>query len=139
MLSNMPPGYWRRAAPKANRMCYRRKVDAANKFLEANTELTEHYSGAGHQESAAEFDSVNHRYSMGKRKVRSIAEAVWVTLPPHRPGRYDRFCLEDIDIETLNETSPPRDKGVDFRQPDYVIEKRLAEEQAARESEVVPF
>jgi hypothetical protein len=40
-----------------------------------------------------------------------------------------RYCLEDIDVDALNDTSPAKGHPVGFQLPDYVVEHRLLEEE----------
>ena len=133
-LSTMPKGRWWRKVPRADKLCYRTKTEALSKFLDENTHVSEAYGGVGYEQSPAEFDSVNRRYGLeDKMRARSIAEAAWVALPPPAPskrGRSDSFCLTDIDIDALNDTSPGRNHHLGFRLPDYVFEKEQVEKEA---------
>lgn len=120
----MPANWWRQPPPPAPKPCYRSKGAALRQFVEANRDIIEQYSGINHRESPAEFDAINHKYGLrGKHAVRSIAEALWVAMPPGRP-----YCLEDIDLDALNRTAPARTASREetpFRLPDYVEEARL--------------
>jgi hypothetical protein len=107
-------------------MCYRRKADALNVFKDYNLHVTENWGGLLQPDSTgATFDAINERYGLrGKKKVKSFAEAYWVAMPPHPP-----YCLDRIDIKTLNELPPAQEHG-GLRLPNYVYDEiaRRAEE-----------
>ena len=87
-------------------------------FVAANRDTIDAWGGLFKTGSGGEFDSVNERYELrGKRRVRSIAQAVSVTLPKRR------FCLDKIDLDTLNETTPGRE--IPFHLP-YDVEEAVA-------------
>jgi len=100
-------------------MCYRRKADALNVFKDYNLHVTENWGGLLQPDSTgATFDAINERYGLrGKKRVKSFAEAYWVAMPPHPP-----YCLDRIDIDTLNELPPAQEHG-GFRLPDYVYDE----------------
>jgi hypothetical protein len=125
---NPPPKHWwRRPAPK-QRLCYPTKADALKVFLDVNSDIVENYGGADYAVSPSEFDAINHKYDLkGKRAVKTIADAVWAAMPVGKP-----YCLDRIDLDALNDTSPAHEAGVAFRLPDYVYEAQLAEEEARR-------
>ena len=123
---NPPPKWWRKPAPTRDRPCYRTKIEALRKFLEVNYRIVENYGGADYKVSPSEFDSINHKYDLtGKKAVRTIADAVWVAMPVGKP-----YCLDRIDLDALNDTSPAREAGVPFVLPDVVYATQMAEEEA---------
>lgn len=133
-LDAPPKNWWRRKPPKRERLCYRKKSDALRLFLDANYQTIESYGGAGYRQSCEEFDSINHRYSYGlKRKpcARSIAEAVWYALPGSGQGGGPPYCLDELDLETLNQTDPGLYHG-GFRLPDSAEEAILSRDQERR-------
>jgi len=109
----------RRKPPTRDKRCYRVKADALKAFQEANRRVIDNYGGETYNQSPAEFDAINHKYGLkGRRKVRNIAEALWVAMPSDRP-----FCLDNIDLDALNDTSPAREAkralGIQFELPDF--------------------
>jgi len=130
---NPPANWWRRPAPPKDRQCYRTKIEALTKFLEANREIVENYGGADYQVSPSEFDSVNHKYNLtGKKAVRTIADAVWVAMPVGKP-----YCLDRIDLDALNGTSPAREADMLFVLPDSYYAAQMAEQEAQHYAPVV--
>ena len=122
---NPPPKWWHRPSPKP-RACYRTKADALKAFLDTNSDIVENYGGADYEVSPSEFDAINHKYDLkGKRAARSIADAVWHAMPVGKP-----FCLDRIDLDALNDTSPAREAGVAFRLPDINYELQAQAEEA---------
>ena len=118
-------GWWKKAAPSEDHVCYDTKTKALKAFLDTNYEIVQNYGGADYGVSPSEFDSVNHKYGLtGKRVATTIAEAVWAAMPEGKP-----FCLDRIDLDALNDTSPARESHLAFRLPDYVYEAELAAEQ----------
>jgi hypothetical protein len=123
---NPPAGWWRKPAPRLDRPCYRTKSEALKKFLDVNYAIVENYGGADYEVSPSEFDAINHKYDLtGKKAARTIAQAVWASMPVGKP-----YCLDRIDIEALNDTSPAREAGLAFRLPDVVHETAMAEAEA---------
>ncbi len=123
---NPPAKWWRKPAPAKDRHCYRTKIEALRKFLEVNYSIIENYGGADYKVSPSEFDAINHKYDLkGKRAARTIAEAVYAAMPVGKP-----YCLDRIDLDALNDTSPAREAGVAFVLPDYVYEAQMAEQEA---------
>lgn len=120
-----PEGWWRRKV-SSERLCYPTKAEALTAFLQANWELVAHYSGPDHEESPAEFDAINHKYDLkGKRRVRSIADAVWVAMPVGKP-----YCLDRLDLEALNDCAPARDFGRPFILPSAAYDEIAARKEA---------
>jgi hypothetical protein len=117
-----PEGRWWAKHPKADQPCYPTKSAALAKFLDTNYEIVEHYGGADYKVGTSEFDAVNRKHGA---KARTIAEAAWAAMPAGKP-----FCLDRIDLEALNATSPAREAGVPFRLPDVVHEAKIADEEA---------
>jgi hypothetical protein len=127
-LYSMPRRYWVPDLSKQQRNCYSSKSEALMRFAKFNSRVIDNYNGMEHDESPAEFDAINAKYGLtGKDRVTNISQAIWVSLPPSRP-----YCLDNIDIETLNRTSPAREDplGIGFLIPDYAIVDRLNREQA---------
>jgi hypothetical protein len=125
---NPPPKHWWRRPSPGPRMCYRTKADALKVFLDVNSDIVENYGGADYKVSPSEFDAINHKYDLkGKRAARTIADAVWAAMPVGKP-----YCIDRIDLDALNDTSPAREAGIAFRLPDYVYEAQMAEEEARR-------
>lgn len=116
--------WWQRKSPKP-RLCYASKSDALRAFLDVNDAIVQGYGGMDYQVSPSEFDAINHKYALkGKRAVRTIADAVWIAMPQGKP-----YCLDRLDLDVLNDTSPAREAGAQFRLPDEAyLEMRLAEE-----------
>lgn len=113
--------WWRKATPEEDRVCYDTKTKALKAFLDTNYEVVQNYGGADYAVSPSEFDSVNHKYGLrGNRVARTIAQAVWAAMPEGKP-----FCLDRIDVDALNDTSPARESPHGFRLPDYVYEAQM--------------
>lgn len=120
-LGLAPKGWWNKPIPPREKVCYRAKSDALRVFLDHNYRIVENYGGPDYHQSPAEFDAVNRKYGTS---ATSIADAVWAALPiKKRP-----YCLTDIDLEALNDTSPAREaEGAGqpgFALPDFVHEKQ---------------
>lgn len=123
--SAQPANWWRKATPEEERVCYDTKTKALKAFLDANSEIVQSYGGADYAVSPSEFDAVNHKHSLhGKRAARTIAQAVWAAMPEGKP-----YCLDRIDIDALNDTSPARESHLAFRLPDYIYEDAIAKEE----------
>lgn len=117
--------WWRKATPEEDRVCHDTKTKALKAFLDTNYEVVQNYGGADYATSTSEFDAINHKYGLtGKRAVSTIAQAVWAAMPEGKP-----YCLDRIDIDALNGTSPARESSIPFRLPDYVYEADLAAEE----------
>lgn len=126
-LYTMPRRWWIPDASKGEKNCHTSKVEALMRFARYNSRVIDNYNGISHEESPAEFDSINAKHGLsGNRAVVNIAQALWVSMPPGRP-----FCLTDMDIDTLNETSPAKEDplGVGFMIPDYAIADKQNREQ----------
>lgn len=125
-LYAMPGLWWRKKPPKENKLCYRRKTDALNKFRDWNFDVIEEWGGITAKGSRGEFDALT-KFEVSPT---DIAEALWVSLPAVPRGR--KYCLEDIDVEALNDTSPGKSHPVGFQLPDYVHEAKLIAEEQER-------
>lgn len=136
-LYAMPDRWWNEKTPSDAKLCYKLKTDALNAFMDWNSDVVEEYGGPTAKGSRGEFDAMT-KYGV---LPTDIAEAVWVSLPSPVRGR--KFCLEDIDVEALNETSPGRSHDVGFQLPDYVVEAKLLEKEYDHyrylETDEVPF
>ena len=111
MFRAAPKNWWKRPVPEAKR-CYRTKGEALKLFIDTNRDVIDNYGGESYKVGTSEFDAVNHKYDAS---ARSIVDAVWAALPSKKPP----YCLEDIDIEALNDTSPAHEGG-SFRLPDFL-------------------
>jgi len=117
--------WWTKAAPVEDRVCHDTKTKALKAFLDTNYEIVQNYGGADYQVSPSEFDAINHKYNLrGNRVAKTIAQAVWAAMPEGKP-----FCLDRIDVDTLNDTSPARESDLAFRLPDHVYESEYDAEQ----------
>lgn len=102
-------------------VCYRTKSAALRAFKDANLDVIERSGGLHFVHGEAEFDAMNERLDlMGKPRVRTLAQALWVAMPPGRP-----YCLDRVDVDLLNETTPGKEHPVGFRLPDHVIQADL--------------
>lgn len=125
MLRNAPDRWWQGPVPTERARCYRSKVRALKAFLDVNRDIVEHYGGPDMQVSPAEFDAINHKYHLkGRRAARTIAQAVWAAMPARRP-----YCLDTIDLDALNDTSPARELDRYWRLPGHVYDAVAADEQ----------
>jgi hypothetical protein len=116
--------WWRGKRERKERLCYRTKTAALQAFRDANHDTIETWGGLDVTASPAEFDSINAKYGLkGRKAVRSLARALWVTMPKDRP-----FCLDRIDIAALNETSPGQ-HGTGFRLPRVAYDAQADREQ----------
>lgn len=124
--STQRAAWWLKATPEEDRVCYDTKTKALKAFLDTNYEIVQNYGGADYTVSPAEFDAINHKYNLhGKQAARTIAQAVWAAMPEGRP-----YCLDRIDVDALNDTSPARETSATFRLPDFVYEASIAKEEA---------
>ena len=131
-LYAMPDRWWWEKTPSEDKLCYRRKTDALNKFRSWNQGVIDDWGGETAKGSRGEFDALT-KFEVSPT---DIAEALWVSLPPPPRGR--KYCLEDIDVDALNETSPGQGHPVGFQLPDYVIEAKLLEEEYERYRDLPP-
>ena len=117
--------WWRKATPEEDQVCYATKTKALKAFLDTNYEIVQNYGGVDYAVSPSEFDAVNHKYNLsGKRAARTIAQAVWAAMPEGKP-----YCLDRIDLDALNDTSPARGSDLAFQLPDYVHEAKFTAEE----------
>lgn len=109
--------WWRQHRAQPQLLCYRTKSAALQAFRDANRTIIEEWGGLDREDSPAEYDAVNHRHGLkGKRAVRSLSAALWVSMPSHPP-----YCLDQLDLMALNDTSPGH-IGSGFRLPDWTHE-----------------
>lgn len=125
-LYAMPDRWWETKVPRENKLCYRTKTEALRKFMDWNFAVIDDYGGPTAKGSRGEFDALT-KYEVAPT---DISEALWVALPAPPRGR--QFCLDDIDLAALNDTSPGRDHPVGFQLPDYVLEEKLLEQEYER-------
>ena len=125
VLRAMPDRWWTKRAPRESKLCYATKTDALNKFREWNQAVIDDYGGETAQGSKGEFDAMTKHGALPK----NIAEALWIALPPEKT-RYGKgpFCLEDIDVEALNETSAGQHSVTGFTLPEFVSERLIDKE-----------
>ena len=106
----------------ASSVCFRLKGDAVRRFADRNRDVIDAFGGLLKPGSRGEFDAINERYSLrGKRRVVNIQQAIARVLPTKAP-----YCLDKIDLETLNETAPARHAG------EFVLPQDAEERVAAR-------
>ena len=118
-------GWWQKPTPQEDRVCYDTKTKALKAFLDTNYEIVQNYGGADYEVSPSEFDSINHKLGLrGNRAARTIAQAVWAAMPEGKP-----YCLDRIDVDALNDTSPARESHLAFRLPDHFYEAGFAAEE----------
>lgn len=103
-LGGREDDWWKRRTkkPERGRLCYSTKTTALQAFRDANQDTIHSWGGLDVTSSPAEFDAINHKYNLrGRKAVKSLARAFWVTMPNRPP-----YCLDHIDLNALNETSP---------------------------------
>jgi predicted double-glycine peptidase len=113
-LSLLGPMWWlrRRGRIAREQLCYPTKGEALEAFKDANLDLVEASGGLENRDCRG-YDSINERYELrGRRQVCNLGDAMWAAMPAGRP-----FCLDRLDIEALNDTTPGREHG-GFRLPD---------------------
>jgi site-specific DNA-cytosine methylase len=113
-------------APKADQMCYATKTDALNKFLDHNWRIVDEvFRGPNYNHGYEGFDNLSDYHRLkGKRRVDTLAKAVWFALPGPRP-----WCLNNINLELLNEGDIAQRAGVEFTLPDFAEEQMMVEEE----------
>lgn len=123
--------WWEKPHPKdEDRIAYQTKTDALNVFADHNRGIIDDYGGEGMVHSPESFEAINHQEGLkGKRRVNTIARALWWALPSGGPPWY----LEDIDVELLNRTAPAiyNQRGLSFHLPDFAEQERLLREEEA--------
>lgn len=101
-------------------VCYPTRSQALRAFVDANQDVIDRAGGMMQIATDGSWDAVNERYGRrGRNKVRNVRGALEAVMPTGKP-----YCLDQIDIETLNETRPAQEAG-GFRLPDVVAEERL--------------
>ncbi len=115
--------WWRDETPvKEQRVCYPTRALALRVFKEANQHAIDRAGGMDQVSTDGSWDAVNERFGLrGKRRVASVRQAIEAVMPPGKP-----FCLDRMDLETLNETRPAQEAG-GFRLPDFVEEMKWLE------------
>lgn len=110
-----PDDWWQaHRARLPDKLCYATKQDALNVFRDENRETIENWGGLDAKARPSDFDAINHKYGV---KADTLSKALWAAMPARRP-----FCLENIDVEALNDTAPGR-AGNGFRLPSWVHER----------------
>ena len=135
MLSRMPPKWWDDPLPRNRKQpCYRRKTDALNVFRDRNWAVIERSGGIDYGHGEEEFDALNLKHDLldGPNQIRTIAQALWVSIPPVRP-----FCLADIDVDGLNATTPGLMHPTGFQLPDHIEEQIAKGKEAAYYKELI--
>jgi hypothetical protein len=125
-----PPARWWRRKPPKERNCYKHKSDALRAFLDYNMPFIDRYAnGETYQHGCSEFDSINRKYDIPRsRCARTVVDAVWYALAGRTAGgKGPPYCVRDIDLRTLNETTPGS-QGGGFKLPPAVQEELLDEE-----------
>lgn len=118
-LRAMPDRWWTRRIPRDSKLCYASKTDALNVFRSWNQSVIDEYGGETAGGSRGEFDALTKYGALPT----NIAEALWLALPAEKT-RKGHYCLEDIDVEALNQTSAGQ-HGAGFVLPEYVAEKLI--------------
>lgn len=120
------PALRARPGEDLSRVCYTTRGACARAMLQWNIRIAESASGADQLSSDGAYDSVNEKYELrGKRRVRTLGDAILACVPRDEP-----YCLDRFDLDTLNETRPGRDHGP-FVLPDVVEEHKLNEKYRA--------
>jgi hypothetical protein len=119
--------WWRDTRPvKRDQVCYPTRAEALRSFADANRHAIDRAGGMDQVSSDGAWDAVNERFGLkGKRRVRSVRQALEAVMPPGRP-----YCLDRLDLETLNETRPAQEAG-GFRLPDFVEEHKWLQREYA--------
>lgn len=111
-------------------VCYPTRSQALRAFVDANQDVIDRAGGMMQVATDGSWDAVNERYGLrGRRKVKNVRGALEAVMPHGKP-----FCLDQLDIETLNETRPAQEAG-GFRLPDVVEEEKLLLKQGDRAAE----
>lgn len=116
--------WWRSRRSPGRTLCYRTKVDALQAFRDTNRRVIDEWGGLDALARPSDFDAINRRYGFEKKPVRTLSQALWHAMPPHPP-----FCLDRIDLETLNETAPGQ-RGPGFVLPDWAYEEIARREES---------
>lgn len=110
--------WYRRKIKYEHKLCHRTKHEALQAMRDANRATIDAWGGLDASSPASEFDAINARYGLkGDRQVRTIAQALWVTMPPRPP-----YCLDEMDLDSLNATAPGS-KGNGFQLPDWALDQ----------------
>jgi hypothetical protein len=131
------PFWWQATGPIATgRKCHTTKTDALRAFVAdpANARTLEGFELYGDESSRSRlyrhcsgvFDAINAKYDLrGARKVCSIDDAIWHAVRPRPGGR--GFCLDEVDLEALNDVAAAAQLDTRFRIPEALIEDIEAE------------
>lgn len=135
--SGYQPRWYTKPRPGANRLCYPTKTKALLVFLDHNWQMVEEWGGPGRVEDPTAFEAINEEHGLlGRRRVDSLAKALWWVMPSGRP-----FCLDNMNLELLNATDAAahgfRERGMRFALPDHVEEAKLAEREAEHYAELL--
>lgn len=97
--------------------CYPTKEQALHAFADHNHSVIEACNGLTHEGGGpAAFDAVNEKYGLkDKKKVKSIAQALWHALPSRGP-----FCLDKVDLAVLNDMHHAESCGA-YTLPEAVV------------------
>lgn len=128
--SGYQPQWYTKPRPGSDRVCYPTKTKALLVFMDHNWQVIEEWGGPGRVDDPTAFESINEEHELrGRRRVDSLAKALWWSMPAGRP-----FCLENMKLELLNQTDPAThsfsERGMVFTLPDYVEEAELAKREA---------
>lgn len=123
-----PDRWWMRKPPK-NKACFKHKSDALRVFLDHNMSFIDRYAaGETYQHGCSEFDSINSKYDIPRsRCARTVVDAVWYALKGRGQGGGPPYCIKDIDLKALNETTAGS-QGGGFELPPTVQEEVLDED-----------
>jgi hypothetical protein len=115
--------WWLDKSPvKREAVCYPTRAQALRVFVDANQHAIDRAGGMDQVSTDGSWDAVNERFGLkGKRRVTSVRQALEAVMPSGKP-----FCLDRMDLETLNETRPAQEAG-GFRLPDFVEEQKWLE------------
>lgn len=120
-IEGIDSDWWRNYRRPEQKLCYRSKTQALQAFRDANRGLIENWGGLDVTSSPAEFDAINHRHGdrlRGKKAI-TLAQAIWASMPSGAP-----YCLDRIDVDALNDTSPGR-IGSGFRLPNWAYDEQV--------------
>ncbi|MBT8453920.1 MAG: DNA cytosine methyltransferase [Deltaproteobacteria bacterium] len=123
---NPPKGWTDKPAPTADTMCYRTKTDALNKFLDYNWRIVEEvFRGPNFDHGYEGFDNISDYQALkGKRRVNTLAKAVWFALPGPKP-----WCLDNINLDLLNDSDIAQRAGARFSLPSFAEEQKMIEQE----------
>src|SRR6185436_13739677 len=85
------------AAPEADLVCYDTKTTPLKASSTRTATSCRATAAPTYEVSPSEFDAVNHKYGLRGTRVAK-------TMPESKP-----YCLDGIDVDALNDTSPARE------------------------------